>query len=336
MRRNEDIAGELARRLNETTLAPFWAEGPEVRVGSESAYWSIRIIDAGTGRPDRVRQAVDQAKTIAGTVVAASHFTPAGLEAVRDAGVGYMDDRYLHVTLEQPKLAVHLERGEEPVSIAREGNVVLAGAAGAVAVALLEDPERVWRVTEIADAMHVAPATAHGVLVGLEAEGLVERVGRGPATRRRVLDPGALLDRYAGDAANDRRVMARAFVLDDGPPRTLAAMDDGLKGGNITFAFTGACAAALMAPHVTAVARYEVWITSAHTIGHVLASAAAAPVEQGANVTFLRGPGGVLASANRDHHVRLASKFRVYADLLCDPTRGEEQAEYLRERVIGF
>lgn len=336
MKRQEQLAGELARRLNETLLARFWVEGGEVRVGSSDAYWPVPLIDAGGGRPDRVARAVDEARTVAGAVVAAAHFTPAALKIVKKAGVGYMDDRHLHVALEHPTIAVHLEGGEEPIPVVRETRATLAGATGAVAVALLTDPARDWRVTELAEEVHVAPATAHGALVGLEAEGLVERVGRGPATRRRVTDPAGLLDRYAEDAAADRRVLARAYVLDDGPERTLARMDDALSNANITYAFTGTCAAALLAPHLTAVGRYEVWVTSPHAVAYVTGNAGAAPAEQGTNVVFLRGPSGVLACANRDRRVWLVSPFRIYADLLCDPLRGEEQAEYLRDTVIGF
>ena len=45
---------------------------------------------------------------------------------------------------------------------------------------------------------------------------------------------------------------------------------------------------------------------------------------------------GPLLDAMTVEGVDVASPFRVYADLLADPQRGEEQAKFLREGRIGF
>jgi hypothetical protein len=104
----------------------------------------------------------------------------------------------------------------------------------------------------------------------------------------------------------------------------------------VRFGFTGTAAAQMLAPYLTSVRTFEMWVTTPHRADFVLEAIEAMPVEDGANLLLLRGPQGVLAGGSRVDGVALASKFRVYADALLDPARGEEQAEHLRQALIGF
>jgi len=60
-------------------------------------------------------------------------------------------------------------------------------------------------------------------------------------------------------------------------------------------------------------------------------------VTEGQNVLFLQAKDdGPLAFREEPNGVWLVNRFRLYADLRRDPRRGREQADHLRQEVIGF
>lgn len=203
---------------------------------------------------------------------------------------------------------------------------------------MLSDPMRDWKVADLAAEGYVSLGAAQNTVVALESEGLLERFGRGPSTRRRVIDASALLDRYARDAAADRKVIARGFLLNNGAEETMRAVSQHLvsEGQRVQTWFTGVAAAQMIAPHVTAVRRFEAWITAPHSTDVILDAMSAMPADEGANLVVMHGRKCVTVGSEYRDGIHRVSVFRMYADALADPARGEEQAEYLRETVIGF
>jgi len=335
----EAHAAELARRLAEAGAGRFHSQGDiVVLAGTGDAGW-LQVIDAGSGRTEQVVQALRRAQASAFVpVVAGRHFSAPALAELNSVDADYMDDRHLMVRLRSPRMLVRLQdearpRLAPPLSAAR-----LSGAAGGIALALLSDTAREWKVSDLAAEGNASLATAQKTVVALESESLLERSGRGPATRRRVTDAGALLDRYARDSIADRKVVARGFVLNDGALQTMRAASRRLAAAeqNAQAWFTGVAAAQLVAPHVTTVRTFEAWVTTSGRQDIVLEALGAMPVEEGANLVVMRGHPSVCVGSEYRNGIPVVSIFRMYADALADPARGEEQADHLRETVIGF
>ncbi len=333
-------AQELARRLSRTDVAQFRAEGDKVILGGAHDFQVPLIpVDAGAGRREQVDRALDRAKTLPHVpVIVGRHFSQSAIHQLNSSDANYMDDRHLRVRLLAPSILIRLQDEAEPLPEPRAKPLSLSGAAGGIVLALLSDPARDWQVTDLAREGRVSLGSAQNTAVALEAEGLVERIGRGPATRRRVTDRALLLDRYAGDAAADRKVIARGFLLNNGAEATMRAVSDRLTAdhGGVRVWFTGVAAAQLLAQHLTAVRNYEVWIATPHRTEVVLNAMGAVSADDGANLVVMRGRTGVLVGSEYERGVHRASVFRIYADALSDPARGEEQAEHLRQTVIGF
>lgn len=335
----EAYAAELARRLTQAEAGRFRAQGETVVLDGSDEASRLQVIDARSGRTEQVIEALRRAQASPLVpVIAGRRFGQHALAELNAAEANYMDDRHLRVRLLTPNMLVRLQDQtptpqEHPAKALR-----LSGAAGGVALALLSDPTRDWKVADLAAEGYVSLGAAQNTVVALEAEGLLERFGRGPSTRRRVTDPGALLDRYARGAAADRKVVARGFLLNDGAEETMRAVSQRLinEGQGAEVWFTGVAAAQMVSPHVTAVRRFEAWITSPHTTDVILNMMGAMPADEGANLVVMWGRKGVTVGSEYRDGVNLVSVFRMYADALADPARGEEQAEHLRETVIGF
>jgi hypothetical protein len=350
-----DAAQMLADRLNSVDLGTFEANGRGEVIGpSPSFHVPLTPVDAGRGRPYEVEQAIGRARETACAVIVAEELGPTALELLATAQANYMDRRRLYVRLRAPEFLVSLVDEQEAHPLFAQGSALeLGGAVGAVVIALLEAQRKgllkepgaqvtpAFKVTELAQAAHVAPATAQRVVFGLEEEGLLLPEGKGPQKVRRLTDPSRLLDRYAADAVKDRRRAIRLRVLGDSPLGIARHAAESLRSANVDYRLTGSAAAALDAPALTAVPLIEMWVNGprsqlgARSIGSAIAS------EEGANLLLwpagTRGPmSGRRYDTSTGFQFAVASWFRVYADLLANPQRGREQASAYREQVIGF
>lgn len=160
--------------------------------------------------------------------------------------------------------------------------------------------------------------------------------GSGPNRTRHLENPGALLDFWA-EEDEERAVRTPAYALARTPDQLIKQLGTRLAEGHIEYAITGAGAASLVAPLVTAVPVVEVW-TSAHAAEEELLGATRGErVGDGENVVFLQARDDApLAFREKRDGAWVANRFRLYADLRRDPRRGREQADHLRREVIGF
>ena len=331
---------ELEAAFREAGLFEAEALADRVRVRLADAELVVRPVTAGHGRPQEVRDALarlrrDEQPPVA-TALVAEHFTTGALDVLGREGVNYLDDCRFVFRSDVPFVAIDRQRpcGQVPKP-AREPN--LGGRIGiAVQEMLLKDVEW-WGVTELASAARVAPGTAQAALNRLEALDLVDVQGSGPGKRRRLRDRGDALDVWTPHARRERHRLVATFVLGQGPIDLAGQVSRRLAEGRIAHAVTGACAALLVAPHVTDVRTCEVWVDPATSGSLVTGALGTTPVEKGGNVVVLRSKTDApLFAATEVEGAVVANPLRLYADLLEDPRRGEEQATFLRETVLGY
>ena len=282
------------------------------------------------------RQLVHQFETLAATplLLVAGETTVEARAILEEHGIGVIDSLG-NAHLELPGLLFHLE-GRRPQR--RAGGPItpirLRGKAGIAAQALLLQPDRAWKVQDLAQDAGVATGLAHRVLARLEDEGVVVAEGSGPQRVRRVTNRAALLDLWAEEQL-ERPQQTLGHLLAQTPQQLIQQLAINLGRAGIDYALTGAAAANLVAPFVTAIPVVEVWV--AETAAPEALRAAADPVTEGQNVVFLQAKDDApLAFREQRRDLWVANRFRLYADLRRDPRRGREQADHLREQVIRF
>jgi hypothetical protein len=213
----------------------------------------------------------------------------------------------------------------------------LAGKAGVAAQALLLDPGRDWKVQDLAGEGGLSLGLAHRVLARLEHEGLVAAEGAGPRRVRHVVDPTALLDLWAEENTDRGARRVRAYRLARDPRQLAGAVSASLGAAGIEHAVTGVAAAALVAPFVTAIPVSEIWVDSVVSLDDAVAASGAEAVDTGSNLVFVQGNGDEPLAFRREvEGAWIVNPVRLFYDLRRDPRRGREQAEKLRQEVIGF
>ena len=133
------------------------------------------------------------------------------------------------------------------------------------------------------------------------------------------------------------QIRTLGYLLARTPKQLIYDLGTNLGLSGIDYALTGAAGATLVAPFVTAVPVAEVWVSATAAPEELYDAAKADPVNDGQNVVFLQAKNDApLVFREMTEGLWVANRFRLYADLRRDPRRGREQAEHLREEVIGF
>ncbi|MEW6474373.1 MAG: helix-turn-helix domain-containing protein [Actinomycetota bacterium] len=339
----ERDAVRILRDIPEVTVQPTTPKGRAATVlqaGDVTCVVEVkaqRVANAATAR-----QLAEYAKELPGDthlIVVARTTTGDARQLLEEAGVGLFDTAG-NMRVRLPGLFIWTEgRREAPRHPGGpdEPPVKLTGKAGIAAEALLMEPERDWKVRDLAERASVSTALAHRLLVRLERERLVEAKGAGPHRTRRVTNRTALLDLWAEEMRDRSVTEARAFRLARDPRGQAKTLSRFLVEANIDHAVTGAAGAALLAPFITAIPVVDVWVTETASLDEVMGDVGADRVHDGHNIVVRQLPGDApLAFRQRVQEVWVANPFRLFYDLRQDPRRGREQADRLREEVIGF
>jgi hypothetical protein len=255
---------------------------------------------------------------------------------LEDHGIAVLDGLG-NAHIELPGLLFHIEgrRGRLRTPTANPPTR-LKGKAGVAAQALLLHPDRTWQVQELGEEAEISAGLAHRVLARLTDDGIVETEGTGPNRVRRVVNPAALLDLWAEENI-ERPTRTPAHLLAQTPRQLINEVGTNLGRAGIDYALTGSAGASLVAPFVTAIPVVDVWVNARATPADLYDAAQAGPVTDGQNVVFLQARDDTpLAFRAHTKKLWVVNRFRLYADLRRDPRRGREQADHLRQEVIGF
>jgi len=268
-------------------------------------------------------------------VLVADRSTEAARSVLREHGIGYLDATG-NANVALPGIYVQTDPSRKAPIARITPTTRLRGKAGLVVQALLIEPDLDWGVSFLAESSGVSVGLAHNVLARLEREGIAVSEGRGPQRVRRVVAPGALLDLWA-EENDDRSNRTTVFVLARSSEQLAKRTAELLGRAGIEYSLTGPAAAALVAPLVTSVPTVRFWVSRADPTERVLNEIGAERVDSGFNLTLDTSKDDVALRFPTTHAgMNIVNPFRLYVELLTDPQRGLEQANHLREEVIGW
>jgi hypothetical protein len=310
--------------------------GAELEVHQETTFAVVNIggvpvkvvwLDAGTpAAVRRTRADVPEAR-----LVVAPRFSSGALSAVREAGLGWVDEfggaefAFSSVVVSRTGVPAGKRRasGWTPATLG-VAEAILTGTRGTVGA--------------LRERLRASPNTVAVALQRLTDAGLLTAsAARGRNSGRSISNPAALLDAYA-QAAADLHVQQSLSVgaLWRDPVAGLAALGARLDDGGLVWAATGALAAAVQAPYQTQVAPWVVYVRST-TVADLLYAASIAGLEpiNGGRLELRAFPSPATERlTERREGLCLVPWPRSYADLRWTGVRGEGAADHLAEVML--
>lgn len=265
-------------------------------------------------------------------VIAAPQLSPGAREKARQLGVGWVDETG----------AAEIEAGT--VLISRSGSpakpldTTLGWRPATLAVCEVLLTGCPATVAAVQDGTSLAASTVAESLRFLDHNDLLESAAaRGPRSGRQLTDADALLDAYAAAALRLRLpISVRVGALWRDPIEGVAEAGRSWRATQISWAVTSALSAAVLAPMLTEIAPWEIYV-SGRTPGDLRRVAGIAGMREMNGGRLLLRPYPTPANGKVANEIKpgLMSVLwpRAYADLRSTGVRGEDAAEHLREEM---
>lgn len=314
---------------------------------------SVRLfaVSAGGGWPSEVRALLAANERRPDWLLVAPRFSESSLRMLNEAGVNWVDGRG-NVRIVAPPVVLIRSNSVE-TALRSEWSILQPGAPtppfrwGGAAMDLAEEllssrPDDI-SVTPLSEATGWSAGMVTRVLQTFEELEWVTAGGRGPKKRRRLTDPGPMLDAWSEAVAENPLPSVQAHALMRDPWRYLV---DQLVPvlPPMRYGMTTWVAAEAVAPFASAIPIIDLYVPAQWLDNEWPRLASdpssrlfARPVDDGANLCLRAADSRILARTREaGGPVRTASLPRVYADLLALGGRARDVAQHLRETALGI
>lgn len=267
-------------------------------------------------------------------LIAAEHLSPGAKSTLKDKGYAFFE-RSGSLFLRTKKMLINIERPSKSPPRVRSIDLFTEAREGAVH-GLLTNAFQWMAGADLAEQSQTSTYTCSVVLQELERREWCETQGAGRTKRRRLVQPGKLLDDWAEHWQKRSMSRSRWYVFIENPHLLIDRLACLVKesGVNFPWAFTGAAAANIYAPLLTSVDSAEIIVPPGYAV--ILGMALKMkPAPKGSNVMIVERGGTSLQF--RELHALypacFASPYIQYLDLLDGRGRNKELAVYLREQM---
>jgi hypothetical protein len=295
------------------------------------------VLEVGSlGQPRQIREAVTRLTDIrrelpgAYPVAAAVYISPQGAAILRKSDFGYIDlSGNCYLAFDNVLIEKEGKRNTRPST--RPLKSLFAPRATRVARALLAEPQRAWRLDELARACSVSLGHAHNVVKHLADLAWVERDDH---QRIRLSKAADLLETWCDSYRYHTNDIATYFSPERITRRLMAEIVHLVQREGRRYAFTMHSGGSLVATKVR--------IPAIHCYlegdpAPIAAALGLRPAEREGTVHFLSPyDPGVFYGLLEKGGLKIVSLPQLYADLLHYEHRGREQAEHLRREAMGY
>ena len=349
MLKTGEIRRQVAQRLRELfPKAKAWEDLADLRVAGRPVDVAVkfRLGDAerlvvvevsSLGQPRQIRAAVTRLAEIhrelpaAYPVAASVYIGPQSARILKDNNLGYLDlSGNCYVAFDQVLIEKEGKRNLRPST--RPLRSLFAPRATRVVRVLLAEPQRAWRLEELAKAAQVSLGHSHNVMSRLEDLRWVERDRE---QRIHLGKPFDLLQAWCESYTYRANEIASYFVPERANRRLMADVARAATAEGRRYAFTLSAGLSLVAPQPRLAALHCYLEGDPAPVAAALGLRPAAETDGALHLLSPYDPGvfyGVLEKAG----LKVVSLPQLYADLVNYAPRGAEQAEHLRREAMGY
>lgn len=267
-------------------------------------------------------------------LVAGGHLSPGAKSTLKDQGYAFFE-RSGSLFLRTERMLINIECPSKSPPRSHVADLFTEAREGAVH-GLLRNAFQWMAGADLAEQTQTSTYTCSVVLQELEHREWCEAQGAGRTKRRRLVQPGQLLDDWAAHWQHRSVSRNRGYVFVENPHLLIDQLAYLVTESGIDFpwAFTGAAAANIYAPLLTSVDSAEIIVPPGYSsiLGTALKMKNAS---KGNNVTIVER-GGASLQFREPHSLYpayFASPYIQYLDLLDGRGRNRELAVHLREKM---
>src|SRR5213594_3592950 len=349
MLKSVEVRRQVVQRLRELLpRASNWQESADTKIGHQTADLLAKFQLAGQehtlvvevsslGQPRQIRASVTRLEEIrrelpdAYPVAAAVYIGPQSARILKDNNLGFVDlSGNCYLAFENVLIEKEGKRNVRPST--RPLRSLFAPRATRVVRVLLAEPQRAWRLEELAKAAQVSLGHSHNVMSRLEDLRWVERDRE---QRIHLGKPFDLLQAWCESYTYRANEIASYFVPERANRRLMADVARAATAEGRRYAFTLSAGLSLVAPQPRLAALHCYLEGDPAPVAAALGLRPAAETDGALHLLSPYDPGvfyGVLEKAG----LKVVSLPQLYVDLVGYESRGAELAEHLRREAMGY
>lgn len=349
MLKSAEIRRQAATRLRELfPKAAGWDESTDVTVGRQTADLLVKfrlgdrehtllVEVCSLGQPRQIRAAVTRLSEVrrempqAYPLAAAVYIAPQSARILKSNNLGYLDlSGNCFLALENVLIEKEGKRNVRPST--RPLRSLFAPRATRVVRVLLAEPQRTWRLEELARACGVSLGHSHNVVKRLEELAWVER---DEGQRFRLTKPADLLESWGESYTYHENEIHSYFVTERVSRKLMTEVARAAESAGRHYAFTLNAGMSLVAPHLKIPAIHCYLDGDPSPVAAALGLREAAAPE-GALHLMTPYDLGVFHGVIEKAGLKVTSLPQLYVDLLHYERKGADQAEHLRREAMGY
>lgn len=197
---------------------------------------------------------------------------------------------------------------------------------------LLEEPKRSWRILGLSKVAKVSLGQTSSVCRWLIDEEYLKRDKDGFYS---LTEPGKLLDEWQQNYTYRQNEMLAYYSFEQNLTKLIKRVKQIAKNKDLNYGLTLLCGASLVAPFIRGVSTLQMYISDTEDIPKWVQLLDLRPVETGSNISIcIPYDEGVFYKTQKVDGIKIVGNIQLYLDLYNYPTRGREQAEFLRREKI--
>ena len=194
---------------------------------------------------------------------------------------------------------------------------------------LLTNPDEAWSIRGIADEAHVSIGYTHAVTVSLMELGYITR---NEANQIELVNPINLLERWASYHQYLHENQIDEYYTFT---KNMEKILEKLKRVNLDYALTALSGAYMVSPYVRPTI-VEMYVRDEEQKHSIVESLELEPTTSDGNVRLVQPfDEGVFYKTQNMGGVKIVSNVQLYVDLVNYPSRGEEAAQNILEKIKG-
>lgn len=344
MTRNVPLAAlkRVLRDVPQTSVERIDSASQVILKVGRHAY-RMELLWAGQGWPSEVRRILAEISLPwpRHKTVAAKSFSPGALSLLQEADANWVDSDGQARIVMPPALAIVKEAPKKARNDRSGRTFRWSPSAIELAEFVLHSNTRELRTGRLADDTGWSPGRISQILTAFDDQGWTRRHGgaSGRHTWHELVNPDVLLDAWAehlSSATYPRRlghVTARDLLQ-----FAQTTLEGVLGNTSTTWALTTWGGLQLIAPFATTTPVLHVYLAADmfDEANDLMREAGIRPVDEGARIEFWEADFRLITQPGKPHPTPVASRPRLYADLLGLGGRGADAAQHLRETDLSF
>lgn len=254
-------------------------------------------------------------------------------EILKEEGIGYLDlagNCYLKFDNTYIEKIVN----ENPFVEKRALKTIFKPISSRILRVLTEEPKRKWKILELSRVANVSLGQTSNVCRKLIDE---EYIKKNDKEFYILAEPEKLLDEWRENYIYTQNKMVNYYSFEQNLDKLMKKITQIGKNEKLEYALTLLSGASFIAPFIRGVSNIQMYISTNDNFSKWVNLLDLRTVESGSNISIIIPyDEGVFYKIQEINGIKIAGNIQLYLDLYNYPTRGKEQAEFLRKEKIKF